>query len=109
MNNNYSSLKIVAKIFEILGWIQILIGTIIIVVVCNLNYQQVQSDIPQNTWALIMSIGGIVFFTFIAFIVCFAISKFILLCVNTAIRIETMDNNLLCIAEMKEKEMKNKI
>ncbi len=102
MTNNYSALKMVAKIFKIISWLTLIAGGLYVIITLYANFSEYYME---SGWAILIVIAQIAIYTFLSFIICLAISQFILLCVNVAEKIENMDNNLYVIAKKKEEEI----
>lgn len=87
--NSYKSLRTISDIFQVLAWINLVLGVVITVAFL--------STLPISSLSLLYIIGGILL-TAIAFIVNMAISQLIMLFVNSADNIQNIKHNLYTLA-----------
>lgn len=100
MNTNYSSLRTVANIFTVFGWIQIVSSVFVFFLLAGTMQNRLDGSLAIE--GMLMTVGLCLLSALLS---CFwfAIAQFIKLCINAATQIENIDNNLYIIASKIEK------
>ena len=97
----------VSKVFNVLAWIQLVIGTILFLFVL-IQFLKLGVEFQEGLSVFVV-LGEITLCTARAFLICLAISQFLLMCINITEKIENIDNNLFYLATKKAEEVEQQV